>query len=76
MPDSASKPDKHTPFSSLIPILPRTLHKIMAQDIRYLKGMVNLHAGVDADAAVLVEIASGFLSCGEEDSCIVCGMLV
>lgn len=52
----------HTPFGSLVPILPSTLDKVVAQDICNLDSMVDLHAGVDADAAVLVEFAPDLLA--------------
>lgn len=44
----------------------------MTQDIRNLDGVVNLHPRVDAHTLVRVEVAPGFLACGEKDSCVVC----
>lgn len=62
---------ERTPLSSFITILPRTLHQIVAKDICDLHGVIYLHSRIDAHAPVLVEVATGFLACGEEDSCVV-----
>lgn len=62
---------KHTPLCSLVPILPRTLYQVVTKNICDLDGVVYLHPRVDTRAPVLVEVVTGFLACGVEDSCVV-----
>jgi hypothetical protein len=39
----------------------------VSEDIGDLKGVVDLHSVVDADSAVLIEVAAGFLASGEHN---------
>lgn len=57
----------HTPLSSFIPLLPRTLDDVVAQDVRNLNRMVDLHSGIDSWATVLFKVLACFLTCSKED---------
>ena len=51
-----------TPLSRLIAFFPSALHQVVSQDVSHLDGVVDLHAGVDANPAVLVKVTAGLLA--------------
>lgn len=57
----------HTPLSSFISLLPRTLDDVVAQDVRNLDRMVDLHSGIDGRATVLFKVLARFLARSQED---------
>lgn len=57
----------HTPLSSFISLIPRTLDDVVAQDVRNLNRMVDLHSGIDSRAAVLFKVLARFLARSKED---------
>ena len=59
--------EAHTPLSRFISLLPRTLDDVVAQDVRNLDRMVDLHSGIDGRATVLFEVLARFLACSKED---------
>jgi hypothetical protein len=40
----------------------------VSQDVGHLDGVVDLHAGVDGNTAVLVEVTAGFLASSDHHS--------
>lgn len=65
---SNSKAIWHTPFRSLVAVVPSTLHQIVTEEIRNLDRMVDLHPGINSNPTILIEILAGFLPGSEEDS--------
>lgn len=61
----------HTPLGILVSILTGSLHDIVAQNARNLDGLVDLHAGVDTDPAVLIKVPAGLCTGGQEDTGVV-----
>lgn len=59
--------DIEFPLSRFISLLPRTLDDVVAQDVRNLDRMVDLHSGIDGRATVLFEVLARFLACSKED---------
>lgn len=59
--------ETHTPLSSFISLVPRALDDVVAQDVRNLDRMVDLHSGIDGRATVLFEVLARFLACSKED---------
>jgi hypothetical protein len=53
---------RHTPLSRFISLLPRALNDVVAQDVRNLDRMVDLHASVDGRAAILFKVLASFLA--------------
>lgn len=54
--------ETHTPLSSFISLLPRALNDVVAQDVRNLDRIVNLHSSVDGRATVLLKVVARFLA--------------
>lgn len=56
---------KRTPFSSFVILLSGTLDNVVAQDICNFNRMVDLHAGINSRATVLVEVLTSLLASSE-----------
>jgi len=74
VPAYATREIVHTPLGILFSVLAGTLHNVVAQNARNLEGLVDLHAGVDSGAAVLVKFLAGLCASGQEDSDVVWGV--
>ena len=61
----------HTPLGILVSILTGSLHDVVAQNARNLDGLVDLHAGVDTDPPVLIEVSAGLCTGGQEHTGVV-----
>lgn len=61
----------HTPLGRLVAILPSALHQVVSQDVGHLDGVVNLHAVVDTNTAVLVEVAAGLLASSDHHASVI-----
>jgi hypothetical protein len=47
------------------------LHDVVAQNVRNLNSLVDLHPVINTDAAVLVKLLASFCASGQEDSVVV-----
>lgn len=61
----------HTPPGGFVLGFPYALDNVMSEDVGHFDGVVDLHGGVDALAAVAVEIPTGFLTGCDEDTDVV-----
>jgi hypothetical protein len=64
---SSRREETHTPLGVFITLLSGALHDVVTQDVCDLDCMVDLHAGVDGWATVLVEVLAGLLTSSEEN---------